>query len=186
MAALTKWRTLLLALASCPAAAMAAVAHAPLVNEAGAAIGEAVFRQARAGVLIVVRARDLPHGLHGIHLHHTGKCAPNFAAAGGHINPNGAAHGLLHPDGPDNGDLPNLHAAADGTAHAEFYTTRVRIGGEAEAAESDANGLPPALLDGDGSAVIIHANPDDHLTQPIGGAAGRIACGVVRERVAID
>ena len=37
----------------------------------------------------------------------------------------------------------------------------------------------PALLDEDGSAVIIHEQPDDHLTQPIGGAGGRIACGVI-------
>ena len=44
---------------------------------------------------------------------------------------------------------------------------------------SVADGDRPALLDGDGSAVIIHENSDDHLTQPIGGAGGRIACGVI-------
>ena len=37
----------------------------------------------------------------------------------------------------------------------------------------------PPLLDEDGSAVIIHENPDAHLTQPIGGAGGRIACGII-------
>jgi Cu-Zn family superoxide dismutase len=36
------------------------------------------------------------------------------------------------------------------------------------------------LLDEDGSAFIIHENADDHMTQPIGGAAGRIACGVIK------
>ena len=40
-------------------------------------------------------------------------------------------------------------------------------------------GDPPGLLDEDGSAVVIHANPDDHLTQPIGGAGGRVGCGVI-------
>ncbi len=66
--------------------------------------------------------------------------------------------------GPDNGDLPNLYAATDGTAKAEFFTTRVSVSG----------GAMPALLDEDGSAVIIHDMPDDYLTQPIGGAGGRI------------
>jgi Cu-Zn family superoxide dismutase len=27
--------------------------------------------------------------------------------------------------------------------------------------------------------VVIHANADDFLTQPIGGAGARIACGVL-------
>ena len=78
-------------------------------------------------------------------------------------------HGLRHADGPDNGDLPNLYVAADGSAMAEFFTTLVSVAG----------GDVPALLDEDGSAVIIHEHSDDHLTQPIGGAGGRIACGVI-------
>ena len=72
-------------------------------------------------------------------------------------------------DGPDSGDLPNLYVGADGSAMAEFFATRVSVAG----------GDMPALLDEDGSAVIIHEQPDDHLTQPIGGAGGRIACGVI-------
>ena len=82
----------------------------------------------------------------------------------GHINP-----GKVHPDGPDHGDLPNLYVAGDGTARAEFFTTRVSVSG----------GTMPALLDEDGSAVIIHESPDDHMRQPIGGAGGRIGCGVI-------
>ena len=31
-----------------------------------------------------------------------------------------------------------------------------------------------------GRALVIHASPDDHVTQPIGGAGARIACGVIR------
>ena len=65
--------------------------------------------------------------------------------------------GLRHPDGPDHGDLPNLYVGADGTARAEFVTVLVSVAG----------GEMPVLLDEDGSAVIIHENPDDHLTQPI-------------------
>ena len=74
--------------------------------------------------------------------------------------------------GPDNGDLPLLHVGANGSAVAEFYTTLVSL-------SADAHARQPGLFDADGSAVIIHANPDDHLTQPIGGAGDRIACGVI-------
>ena len=37
-----------------------------------------------------------------------------------------------------------------------------------------------ALLDNDGSALVIHAELDDHITQPIGGAGGRVACAVLK------
>ena len=36
-----------------------------------------------------------------------------------------------------------------------------------------------ALLDTDGSALVIHANPDDQSSQPIGGAGARVACGTI-------
>ena len=116
-----------------------------------------------------VDVSGLPPGGHGIHLHAVGACTPDFKAATGHINPHKAKHGLRNPEGPDNGDLPNLFAAADGTAKAEFFTTLVSVSG----------GDMPALLDEDGSAVIIHENPDDHMTQPIGGSGERIGCGVI-------
>jgi Cu-Zn family superoxide dismutase len=36
------------------------------------------------------------------------------------------------------------------------------------------------LVEGDRSALIIHANPDDHITQPNGDAGGRVACAELR------
>jgi Cu-Zn family superoxide dismutase len=80
-------------------------------------------------------------------------------------------HGLLKEDATDSGDLPNLYVAADGTVTAEFYSTLVSLKGE---------GGRPALLDADGSALVIHTNPDDYTTQPIGGAGARIACAVIK------
>ena len=157
-----------LAIAPCVSSA-ADMARAEIVNVEGAIIGKATFEQTPTGVLMSVDVKGLPPGAHGIHLHATGSCAPDFKAATGHINPGKVAHGLRNPDGPDNGDLPNLYAAADGTARAEFFATRVSVSG----------GEIPALLDEDGSAVIIHESPDDHMTQPIGGAGGRIGCGIV-------
>jgi Cu-Zn family superoxide dismutase len=38
-----------------------------------------------------------------------------------------------------------------------------------------------ALLDDDGSAVVVHAAADDYKTDPAGNAGDRIACGVVTE-----
>ena len=153
-----------------PAADLAA---ADIVEVEGTVIGEATFEQTPTGVLIFVEIEGLPPGAHGIHLHGTGACTPDFKAAKGHINPSGAKHGLRSPDGPDSGDLPNLFVSADGSAKAEFFTTRVTVA---------PGGVQPALLDADGSAVIVHDRPDDHSTQPIGGAGGRIACGVIAKR----
>jgi Cu-Zn family superoxide dismutase len=150
------------------ASAAARSASAVLINASGTTVGTASLQQAPEGVLIRIEVWNLPPGAHGIHLHSVGKCTPDFKAAGGHINPHKRAHGLLNPDGPDRGDLPNLFVSAGGTGKAEFFTTRVSL----------TTGTAP-LLDEDGSAFIIHEHADDHMTQPIGGAAGRIACGVI-------
>jgi Cu-Zn family superoxide dismutase len=160
---------LAIAAVAAPVVVSADMAAAEMIDTDGAVIGKATFEQTPHGVLMNVEVAGLPPGAHGIHLHAVGACAPDFKAATGHINPNGVPHGLRHPDGPDHGDLPNLFVAADGSARAEFFTVLVSVAG----------GDMPALLDEDGSAVIIHENPDDHLTQPIGGAGGRISCGVI-------
>jgi Cu-Zn family superoxide dismutase len=80
-------------------------------------------------------------------------------------------HGLLNPAANDSGDLPNVFAGADGSATAEAYSTLVSLKGA---------GGRPALLDADGSSIVVHANPDDHTSQPIGGAGARAACGVFK------
>ena len=135
-------------------------AGAELLNVDGSVIGKASFEQTPHGVLMYIEATGLPPGGHGIHLHNVGTCTPDFKAAKGHINPEGVKHGLRNPEGPDNGNLPNLYVAADGSAKAEFFTTLVSV----------AAGEMPALLDEDGSTVIIHEQLDDHMSQPIGGA----------------
>ena len=161
--------TALAALAAAPVASAADMAGTDIIGTDGAVIGKATFEQTPTGVLMSVEVAGLPPGGHGIHLHAVGSCTPNFKAATGHVNPGKVKHGLRNPEGPDNGDLPNLFAAADGSARAEFFTSRVSVAG----------GDMTALLDEDGSAVIIHENPDDHMAQPIGGAGGRIGCGII-------
>jgi superoxide dismutase, Cu-Zn family len=172
-------RIALLALASLavglPALAKEAAAtrHVELRNNAGASAGHAMITEAPKGVLLRIEAKGLPPGWHGLHFHETGDCSkPDFTSAGGHVHDTGSdrVHGLLHPDANEAGDLPNLYVHADGTANAEFFSRFVSLAG---------GGERPALTAGNGSALVIHANPDDHRTQPIGGAGDRIACGVI-------
>ncbi|MFN3814868.1 superoxide dismutase family protein [Brevundimonas sp.] len=138
----------------------------------GEAVGTVSLTQAPTGLLMRVEVNGLTPGWHGIHIHETGDCGDAaFQNAGGHINHAQAVpHGLLNPQGPDDGDLPNIHADENGQARAEIFTTRARIAG---------SGAGQWLWDDDGSAIVIHANPDDHTSQPIGGAGDRVACAVV-------
>lgn len=151
------------------ASAVAADAVATVLGAEGQRIGEVTADQGPNGVLMTIRVSGLTPGPHGIHLHRVGTCADHgsFTASQGHVAPSGKPHGFLNPDGHHAGDLPNLIVAADGTAHVELFNPLVSV--------SDG---PTALLDSDGTALVIHANPDDHLTQPIGGAGPRLACAV--------
>lgn len=146
-------------------------ARAAIADRDGAVIGEALFTQAHGGVIIRIKAQHLPAGWHGIHIHQKADCTtPDFTSSEGHINPEGARHGLLNVNGPDAGDLPNLYVHGDGGAEAELFTPLVSVDGE--------GGLP-RLLDEDGAAIVIHADEDDHISQPIGNAGARIACGEI-------
>lgn len=141
----------------------------------GADGGAAEFTDAPGGVLLRVKVSGLAPGWHGLHFHEKGDCgAPDFKSAGAHVHGTAAAvHGLLNPAANESGDLPNIYVAADGTGQAEIFTPAVSLRGA---------GGRPALLDADGSALVVHANADDHRSQPIGGAGGRALCGVVTGR----
>lgn len=146
--------------------------EATLVNTSGARVGRAVLTQGATGLLIRIEATGLTPGWHGVHIHSVGQCAAPFTSAGAHVNHGMPAkpHGLLNAAGPDDGDLPNIFAAADGSVSAEVFTTRARIAND---------GPGEWLWDADGSAIVIHANIDDHTSQPIGGAGDRVVCGVM-------
>jgi len=144
-------------------------ATASMLGSEGQEIGSANLLDGPHGLMIRVELApgSLPPGWHGIHLHAAGDCSDigKYTMSGGHVGKMDGGHGLFNPKGPENGDLPNLWAAADGSAGYEAFTTLDNLGG---------------LLDEDGSAIIIHESEDDHLTQPIGGAGARVACGVIR------
>lgn len=142
-------------------------------NASGKAIGTISLKETASGVLLRVDVRGLPPGWHGMHFHEKGDCADAaFKAAGGHVHSTKpVVHGFMVAGANDAGDLPNLHVGAEGRAVVELHSALASLKG--------ADGRP-ALLDTDGSALVVHANPDDYATQPIGGAGDRIACAVIR------
>ena len=105
-------------------------ARASLLNNAGKTVGEASFWQGSHGVVIKLYVEGLAAGSHGLHIHQKGKCdvETGFKSAAGHIkHDTETSHGFLHHQGPHAGDLPNLIVHADGTAHVELYSERIRL-----------------------------------------------------------
>ncbi|MEO7571077.1 MAG: superoxide dismutase family protein [Acidimicrobiales bacterium] len=194
------WRRSLLAVAALAAVGLASLTastsagaakpliRATLLDTAGAEIGEVVFKGkgtsvSRVEVEVVAAAAPGLGDFHGFHVHTTGDCDPlnsgsanvPFGSAGGHWNPGGASHGV-HA-----GDMPSVLIHANGNAYMEFDTDRIDVS---------------ALLDTDGSAVILHAGRDNFANIPTtyssggvpgpnattlatGDSGGRYACGVV-------
>ena len=149
------------------AAGGAVHASAEIVNTAGEVVGWAKFTEDATGTLHVnVHVAGLTPGLHGIHIHNTAACVlgttPAFSSAGPHHNPLGALHGN-HA-----GDLPNLVVNEAGRGHLNATSDGATL-----------SSGPVTLFDLNGSAIVIHANPDDHVTNPTGNSGARVACGVI-------
>ncbi len=146
-----------------------------MTGQSGEAMGEIKLSETKAGVLLSLDLKGLtPNGEHAIHVHETGKCEAPFKSAGGHYNPTDHAHGMKHPKGHHAGDMPNLKPENDGTIETQILNRKITLGGNMV-------GERASVFDGDGSAIIIHAGADDHMSQPSGAAGDRIACGVVEQ-----
>jgi Cu-Zn family superoxide dismutase len=145
-------------------------AGATLKDGNGAVVGSAVFLQQDDGIRILLDVKGLAPGTKGVHIHAVGRCeGPGFESAGGHFNPTNAQHGLENPKGPHAGDLPNIVVDATGRGHLEFTDSRVNLKPQG----------PGSLLDGSGTALIVHQDEDDQRTDPAGNSGPRVACGVV-------
>jgi Cu-Zn family superoxide dismutase len=138
-----------------------------LMDGDGNLLGYAVVYQDDLGATgVSVVARGLTPGSHGIHVHEAGNCDPagekTFEQAGGHFNPGKGVHGM-HA-----GDLGNLIADEDGEA--VFSITGTSF---------DLSEAGSTLRDTDGSALVIHADVDDLVTDPSGNSGARFACAVL-------
>lgn len=159
-----------------PAAAQstgATRATAEIKGEGISGRAELVERKQGTGTVVdvTVNVKGLKPGMHGVHLHAVGKCEPDFGAASGHFDPGPAGNTDPDANHPYHmGDLPNLEVGANGSGSLKGVTTRVTV--------SDG---PLSVFDADGTAIIVHGNPDQGITgPPKSGVSGgpRVACGV--------
>lgn len=158
---------------------------APLLDPAGAEVGTVELAFGSDGATLVVQVSDLAPGYHGFHVHESGACEPDspspsdpakvgdFLSAGGHLAEGDQVHG------EHDGDLPSLLVAADGTASLTVTSDRLD---------------EAAVLDDDGSALMVHDGPDnfanvpdryapqgpDEMTEDTGDSGGRVACAVLQ------
>ena len=121
------------------------------------------------GVLVTGTLSEVAPGPHAIHFHAVGKCEPPFETAGGHFNPTGKQHGIMNEAGHHAGDMPNIVMPEEGQGVIQILAAGVTLAVNAE----------NSLRDGDGTAIVIHAGPDDYKTDPSGDSGDRIACGVI-------
>lgn len=146
---------------------------AVVYDVAGDQIGVVTFTHQDGKMVVHAQLSALTEGFHGFHVHAVGECSGNFTSAGSHLDPSGSHHHAGHY-----GDMPALLANADGRAELLFVSDRLTMAD---------------LLDADGSAVIVHADPDnyghiptryapepDATTLGTGDAGPRIACGVIQ------
>lgn len=147
-------------------------AVADLYDAAGKSAGRAIVTETADGLWLDVSAAGMTPGLHGLHVHAVGACdAPDFVTATGHWNPTGHQHGRKNPKGTHAGDAPNISADASGKGRLKTWLGAGVVSGSAN-----------ALLDADGASVIVHAGPDDEMSDPAGNSGKRILCGVLRAR----
>ena len=147
-------------------------ARADLRDTAGTQVGVASFTMAGGEGQLGISVSGLAPGEHGMHIHETGACTPpSFESAGGHFNPASRQHGILNPEGPHAGDLPNLVVKADGSADTTVAVSASLL--------SEGTG---SMIGGESRAFVIHADPDDQRTDPSGNSGARVVCGVIERR----
>jgi Cu-Zn family superoxide dismutase len=149
-------------------------ATAELKSADGKDEGKVTLTQTRDGVRLELALKGLPAGDHAFHVHAVGKCEPPFTSAGPHFNPEQKKHGLKSPDGHHAGDMSNIKVPANGNLTLTVVNKDITL----------EKGKPNSVFQDSGTAIVIHANKDDEVSDPAGNAGDRIACGVIGEDAA--
>jgi Cu-Zn family superoxide dismutase len=150
------------------------VATGTFHDAAGQRTGVATLADTAGALRLDLSASQLSPGAHGLHFHAVGVCTPpDFKSAGAHFNPEGKQHGRLNPAGPHLGDLPNIHAGADGSVDTSLTLSRDLVA-------PGPRSLFPTTDSVGSAALVIHAGPDDERTDPSGNSGDRVACAVLQ------
>ena len=130
--------------------------------------GDVTFTQKGDKVIVSAKVSGLkPNQEHGFHVHDKGDCSSGDGmSAAGHFNPKGSPHGHHSTQARHAGDMPNLKADAYGNA--------------SMSAELDLITVSPGPTSVVGRGLIVHAQPDDYKSQPVGNAGARMACAVIQ------
>ena len=131
--------------------------------------GTATFREDGDQVTLTLDVTGASPGAHGAHIHEVGDCsAADASSAGPHWNPFTKVHGA--PDAEHHlGDLGNIQIGQDGKGTLKLSKVEWTIG---DGANTDVVG----------KALVIHAAPDDLMTDPAGNSGARQACGVITKQ----
>ena len=138
----------------------------------GKEIGQVVISESKHGLVFTPELKGLAPGLHGFHVHENPSCDAGekdgkpmpAMAAGGHLDPDKAGHhGSPWGDG-HLGDLPALYVDAQGEASHPVLAPRLT-----------------KLDQVSGHALMVHEGGDNYSDhpKPLGGGAGRMACGII-------
>ena len=109
-----------------------------------------------------------PSAQFGFHIHEAGDCSSGDGmSAKGHFNPHGKPHGLHTTVERHAGDMPNLQSDASGNASLSV--------------DLDVITILPGSASIVGRGLIVHVQPDDYKSQPVGNAGARSACAVIQK-----
>jgi Cu-Zn family superoxide dismutase len=130
--------------------------------------GTANFVQVGDKVRVTASIRGLkPDGQYGFHIHEAGDCSSGDGmSAKGHFNPLGKPHGHHSTMDRHAGDMPNLQSDAGGNATLT--------------ADLDVITITAGATSIVGRGLIVHVQPDDYKSQPVGNAGARSACAVIQ------
>jgi superoxide dismutase, Cu-Zn family len=127
--------------------------------------GTVTFEEGETGVRVIASLTGLKQGKHGFHVHEFGDISSvDGSSAGGHFNPSSMPHSMPMSAKRHAGDMGNIEADEQGTAHLDYVDRTMKL-----------SGITSII----GHTVVIHEKEDDLKTQPTGNAGARIGYGVI-------